>query len=46
MPDKNLIKELEAIVGPKMVSTAPTVCESYAYSFSLSIDWVTRRKLF
>ncbi len=28
-----------------MVSTVPTVCESYAYSFSLSIDWVTRPEI-
>lgn len=45
MLEKNLIKELEGIVGPKMVSTSPTVCESYAYSFSLSIDWVTRPEI-
>ena len=45
MVDENLIKELEVIVGPKMVSTTPTVCESYAYSFSLSIDWVTRPEI-
>ncbi len=45
MLDENLIKELKAIVGLKMVSTSTTVCESYAYSFSSSIDWVTRPEI-
>ena len=40
-----LIKALEKIVGQQMVSASPTVCESYAYSFSLSIDWVTRPEI-
>lgn len=38
----NLMKDLDKIVGPNRAANAPTVCESYAYSFSLSIDWVTR----
>jgi FAD/FMN-containing dehydrogenase len=36
------VRELGKVAGPNMVSTSPTVCEAYAYSFSLSIDWVTR----
>ena len=37
-----IVAKLQEIVGPEHVSTSEAVCQSYAYSCFLSLDWMTK----